>query len=91
MQPPENADQETLNKWHTLAIQDCDRRICNLENAPKVRQANGTDAAEGRQGHWYTSIGIWLCIFLVIVGAYMIFLLYRQSIGYHIILPEFMR
>jgi hypothetical protein len=89
MQPPENADQENLNKWFTLAIQDCDRRISILENAPKIRQTNGMNTA--RQGHWYTSIGIWLCIFLVIVGAYMIFLLYRQSIGYHIILPEFMR
>ncbi len=96
MQPPENADQETLNKWHTLAIQDCDRRIINLENAPKIRHESGIDTAQERHGikdtgHWYTSIGIWLAIILVLGMLYLIWLVHRYSMGYHIILPEFMR
>ena len=88
MQPPENADQETLNKWHILAIQDCDRRIINLENASKERLEHGTKAAE--TGHWYTSIAIWFCIMLVLGMLYGIWLLYQQYTGHHIRLPEFL-
>ncbi|MFA5306535.1 MAG: hypothetical protein WC365_03735 [Candidatus Babeliales bacterium] len=88
MQPPENADQETLNKWHTLAIQDCDRRIVILENASKERLEHGTKAAEG--GHWYTSIGIWLAIILVLGMLYLIWLMYQQYTGHFIRLPEFL-
>jgi cell division septal protein FtsQ len=90
MQPPENADQETLNKWHTLAIQDCDRRILNIER----RLADGLNTArerkETRQGHWYTSIAIWFCIMLVLGMLYGIWLLYQQYTGHYIRLPEFL-
>jgi hypothetical protein len=89
MQPPKNADQETLNKWHTLAIQDCDRRIINLENASKERLADGSGTAQ--KGHWYTSIGIWLAIILTGIVIYLCYLMYRSYLGYHIIVPEFMR